>query len=64
MSCLSPSHEDKAGVEGQTNTYMLKAEANGVLGLKMFNLNPLDHLIVKSVHSRTAGGNGPSANQR
>jgi regulator of sigma E protease len=42
-------HEEKAGVAGQTQTYMLKAEANNLLGLKTFNLDPLDHLVVKEV---------------
>ena len=51
-------HEDKAGVEGQTQTYMLKAEANDLLGLKIFNLDSLDHLIVKEVIGRPAGGSG------
>jgi regulator of sigma E protease len=44
-------HEDKAGVKGQTQTYLLKAEANNLLELKTFNLDPLDHLIVKEVQS-------------
>jgi regulator of sigma E protease len=43
-------HEDKAGVEGQTGIYMLKAETNNnLLGVKTFNLDSLDHLIVKEV---------------
>jgi regulator of sigma E protease len=42
-------HEDKAGVEGRTETYLLKAETNNLLELKTFNLDPLDHLIVKEV---------------
>ena len=42
-------HEDKAGVAGQTQTYMLKADTNNLLELKTFNLDPLDHLIVNEV---------------
>jgi regulator of sigma E protease len=43
-------HEGKSGVEGQTQTYLLKAETNNnLLGAKTFNLDPLDHLIVKEV---------------
>jgi len=42
-------HEEGAGVEGQTQTYMLKAETNNLLELKTFNLDPQDHLIVKEV---------------
>ena len=37
-------HEAKAGHEGQTQIYMLKAEANNLLSVKTFNLDPLDHL--------------------
>lgn len=44
-------HEDKTGVGGQTETYMLKAEPNNLLELKTFNLDPLDHLIVSEVRS-------------
>jgi regulator of sigma E protease len=44
-------HEDKAGVEGPTHIYMLKAEANNMIGVKTFNLDPLDHLIVGEVQS-------------
>jgi regulator of sigma E protease len=43
--------EDKAGVEGKTQIYMLKAEANNLVELKTFNLDPLDHLIVSEVMS-------------
>ena len=42
-------HEDRPGVPGRTNIYMLKAEANDLLGLKIFNLDSLDHLVVKEV---------------
>jgi regulator of sigma E protease len=42
-------HEDKAGVAGQAQTYLLKAETNNVLELKTFNLDPLDHLVVNEV---------------
>jgi len=42
-------HEEKAGAQGRTEIYMLKAEANNLLGVKTFNLDPLDHLIVKEV---------------
>jgi regulator of sigma E protease len=44
-------HEEKAGVAGETQTYMLKAEANNLVELKIFNLDPLDHLIVSEVKS-------------
>jgi regulator of sigma E protease len=44
-------HEGKAGVEGQTQIYMLKAEANNLMGVKTFNLDPLDHLVVSQVQS-------------
>lgn len=43
-------HEVKGGVD-QTHTYMLTAEANNLLGLKTFNLDPLDRLIVQEVQS-------------
>jgi regulator of sigma E protease len=42
-------HEDKAGVKGKTGIYMLTAEGTNVLGAKIFNLDPLDHLIVDEV---------------
>jgi regulator of sigma E protease len=42
-------HEDKPGAPGKTEVYRLKAEANDLIGLKMFNLDSLDHLIVKEV---------------
>jgi regulator of sigma E protease len=42
-------HEGSAGAAGATDTYMLKAEANDLLGLKVFNLDSLDHLIVQEV---------------
>lgn len=35
--------------DGQNKTYMLKADASNLLGLKTFNLDPLDHLVVKDV---------------
>ena len=45
-------HEGKAGAEGQTGIYMLKADTNNnLLGVKTFNLDPLDHLIVNEVVS-------------
>jgi regulator of sigma E protease len=45
-------HEDKAGVEGQTAVYVLRADTNNnLLGVKTFNLDPLDHLVVKEVQS-------------
>ena len=34
---------------GPAQTYRLTAEANNLFGLKTFNLDPLDHLIVKQV---------------
>jgi len=42
-------HENKSGVTGQTDTYMLKAETNNMFEVKTFNLDPFDHLIVKEV---------------
>jgi len=43
-------HEEKAGVQGQVQTYLLKADTNNnLLQAKTFNLDPLDHLIVKEV---------------
>jgi regulator of sigma E protease len=42
-------HEDKAGLKGKTGIYMLNAEGTNLLGAKIFNLDPLDHLIVKEV---------------
>ena len=45
-------HEDKAGAAGQTAIYELKADTNNnLLGVKTFNLDPLDHLIVNEVAS-------------
>jgi regulator of sigma E protease len=44
-------HEAGKGVP-KTNVYMLRAEDNNLIGLKTFNLDPLDHLIVKDVQSR------------
>jgi regulator of sigma E protease len=41
--------EGKAGEPSHSQTYMLKAEANNLLGLKTFNLDPLDHLFIKEV---------------
>ncbi|MGA2177276.1 MAG: RIP metalloprotease RseP [Verrucomicrobiota bacterium] len=34
---------------GVSNTYMLKAEVNNLVGLKTLDLDPRDHLIVKSI---------------
>jgi regulator of sigma E protease len=42
-------HEEKGDVAGQTHTYMLKAEANNLLDVKTFNLDPLDHLFVNKL---------------
>jgi regulator of sigma E protease len=54
-------HESKDGVEGQTQTYMLKADADNMLELKTFNLDPLDHLVVKEV---VAGDPGEAAHMK
>ncbi len=35
--------------DGATNTYLLKAEVSNLLGLKTFDLDPKDHLVVKAV---------------
>ncbi|HEX4122510.1 MAG TPA: RIP metalloprotease RseP [Verrucomicrobiae bacterium] len=35
--------------DGVSNTYMLKAEVNTLVGLKTLNLDPRDHLVIKSV---------------
>jgi regulator of sigma E protease len=37
--------------DGVSNTYMLKAEVNTLVGLKTLNLDALDHLVVKNVQS-------------
>ncbi|HEX3718055.1 MAG TPA: RIP metalloprotease RseP [Verrucomicrobiae bacterium] len=37
--------------DGVSNTYMLKAEVNTLVGLKTLNLDALDHLVVKKVQS-------------
>jgi regulator of sigma E protease len=39
--------------DGVSNTYFLKAEANNLLELKTFNLEPRDHLIVDNVKEGT-----------
>jgi len=44
-------HEGNPVAKGKVDIYMLKAEDNNLLGLKTFNLDPLDHLIVKEVVS-------------
>jgi regulator of sigma E protease len=44
-------HQDKAGIEGRIDIYPLKADTNNLLGLKTFNLDPLEHLIVGEVVS-------------
>src|SRR5208282_4434243 len=36
---------------GVTNTYMLKAEVSNLVGLKTLDLDPRDHLIVKTVQA-------------
>lgn len=44
-------HEGNPAKAGKIDTYMLKAEDNNLLGLKTFNLDPMDHLVVKEVQS-------------
>jgi regulator of sigma E protease len=44
---------------GVSNTYMLKAEVNNMVGLKTLNLDPLDHLIIGNLQS---GGPAEAAN--
>jgi regulator of sigma E protease len=36
---------------GISNTYMLRAEVNNLVGLKTLNLDPRDHLIIQAVQS-------------
>lgn len=43
--------EGKAGQVPESHTYMLRAEANNMLGLKTFNLDPLDHLYIKELQA-------------
>jgi regulator of sigma E protease len=37
--------------DGVSNTYLLKAEVNNLLGLKTLNLDPMDHLLLKDVQA-------------
>ena len=43
---------------GKTNTYLLRADISPLVGLKIFNLDPMDHLIIKGL---TEGSPGEAA---
>jgi regulator of sigma E protease len=42
-------HEGEGGLAGKTDTYMLRADTNNAFAIKAFNLDPMDHLLVKEV---------------
>jgi regulator of sigma E protease len=44
-------HVAADGERGPAHTYMLKTDSDNALGLKIFNLDPLEHLVVKRVQS-------------